>query len=116
MASANFTKKSTAMPAWVPSPDFIDGTNMAWLMGQTGVKSYDELHRWSIRHREEFWKMVIDRLGIQLRRPFCRVMDLSDGVEAPRWLAGAQMNIVESCFNAPPDSPAIIHQAVDGEI
>jgi acetyl-CoA synthetase len=34
----------------------------------------------------------------------------------PRWLVGARFNIVESCFTAPPDSPAIIHQAEGGEL
>ena len=96
MASVNFNRKSVATPAWVPSPGFISRTNMAWLMEQVGVNSYDELHRWSAQQREEFWKMVIERLDIRLRRPFSRVMDLSGGVEAPRWLVGAQLNIVES--------------------
>ncbi|MGA2871663.1 MAG: AMP-binding protein, partial [Verrucomicrobiota bacterium] len=41
---------------------------------------------------------------------------LSRGVEAPRWLVGARFNIVESCFTAPPDSPAIIHQSEEGEM
>ena len=116
MASASFTKKTAATPAWVPPPDFISSTNMAWLMEQAGVSSYDELHLWSVRHREKFWKAVIGRLDIRLRRSFDRVLDLSGGVEVPRWLPGAQFNIVESCFNAPPNSPAIIHQAEDGEI
>src|SRR5580704_1882681 len=97
MASVNFTRKPAAIPAWVPSPSFISSTNMAWLMKQVGVDSYDGLHRWSVQHREEFWKFVIERLDIRLRQPFSRMMDLSGGVEAPRWLVGAQLNIVESC-------------------
>jgi acetyl-CoA synthetase len=116
MASSNFIKSSATEPAWVPSLDFISTTNMAWLMTQVGVNSYDELHRWSVQHREKFWKLVIERLDIRLRQPFSQVMDLSGGVEAPRWLVGAQLNIVESCFNAPPNSPAIICQATDGRV
>lgn len=116
MASGNFTKRSLAASAWVPSPAFINTTNMAWLMKQVGVNSYEELHRWSVQHREEFWKLVIDRLDIRLSRPFARVMDLSGGVESPRWLPGARLNIVESCFTAPPESPAIIYQPEGGEI
>jgi len=116
MASGNFTKGSLAPPAWVPSPAFINTTNMAWLMRQVGVDSYEELHRWSVQHREEFWKLVIGRLDIRLRRPFSRVMDLSGGVESPCWLPDARLNIVESCFTAPPKSPAIIYQSEGGEI
>jgi acetyl-CoA synthetase len=116
MASKSFTKRSLAAPAWVPSPAFINTTNMAWLMKRVGVDSYEELHRWSVQHREEFWKLVIGRLDIRLRRPFSRVMDLSGGVESPRWLPGARLNIVESCFTAPAKSPAIIYQPEGGEI
>jgi acetyl-CoA synthetase len=58
--------------------------------------------------------LAIERLGIRLRRPCDRVMDLSRGVEAPAWLPGAQLNIVESCLNAPADSPAIVYQSEDG--
>src|ERR1700723_2579307 len=102
--------------SWVPSPDFINTTNIAWLMRQVGVTSYEELHRWSVKDREAFWRLVIDRLNIRFQKPFTRVIDLSHGIESPRWLVGAQFNIVESCFKAPPDSPAIIHQAEGGEI
>jgi acetyl-CoA synthetase len=103
-------------PAWTPTPDFISTTNIAWLMRRIGVDSYESLHEWSVRNREEFWALTIERLGIRFQQPFSRVMDVSDGVENPRWLVDARLNIVESCFTAPADSPAIIHQAEGGEL
>src|SRR6266436_7540727 len=98
-------------PAWEPSPGFIRTTNIAWLMQRTGMESYEELHAWSVQHREEYWRLAIERLGLSFQRGFDRVMDLSQGVEEPQWLVGAQLNVVESCFAAPTDSPAIIYQA-----
>jgi acetyl-CoA synthetase len=109
-------KSSSASVAWVPSPDFIETTNVAWLMRRAGVASYKELHQWSVQNREAFWRLVIERLDIRFQRPFSRVIDLSQGVEAPQWLVDARLNIVESCFTAPADSAAIIHQAEDGEM
>src|SRR6516162_5293729 len=103
-------------PAWVPSLDFVRTTNIAWLMRRTGMKSYEALHAWSVQHRDEYWKVAIERLGVSWRRPFDRIMDLSDGLEQPRWLPGAIYNIVESCFAAPADSPAIIYQAEGGPV
>jgi acetyl-CoA synthetase len=100
--------------AWEPTPDFISTTNLAWLMRRVGVESYEALHKWSVQQREEFWALAIERLGIRFQRPFIRVMDLSGGVETPRWLVDAQFNIVESCFAATADSPAIIYQAEGG--
>lgn len=102
-------------PAWVPSPDYLATTNMAWLMERTGLKTYHALHAWSVQHREEFWALAIERLGLRFRRPCSRVLDISQGVEEPLWLVDAQLSIVESCFAAPADSPAIVHQAEGGK-
>jgi acetyl-CoA synthetase len=103
-------------PAWVPTPDFINGTNLAWLMRRVGVTTYEDLHAWSVRNREAYWALAIDRLGIRFQRPYSRVANLSDGVEAARWLVDARFNIVESCFAAPSNSPAVIHQAEGGKL
>ena len=83
-------------------------------MRKVGVTSYDDLHAWSVRNRAEYWKLAIERLGVRFDRPFREMLDLSRGVEAPQWLPGARLNIVESCFSAPPESPAILHQAEGG--
>ena len=100
--------------AWTPSPEEVAASNVGWLMRRTGAASYAALHRWSVEHREAYWAAVIERLDIRLRQPFRRVMDLSHGIESPRWLPGARLNIVESCFAAPPELPAIHFQPEGG--
>jgi acetyl-CoA synthetase len=110
-------KNADELPdAWIASPQCIKASNLAWLKQRIGVDSYEKLHVWSVRNREAFWKIVIERLGIRFARPFDQVVDLSQGVAAPRWLPGAQFNIVESCFTAPPESPAVIHQGEGGRL
>ncbi|WP_435011972.1 AMP-binding protein (plasmid) [Tundrisphaera lichenicola] len=106
----------TTGAVWTPAPESIAGTNIGWLMRHAGVSSYEALHAWSVQHRESYWAAVIERLGIRCRVPYDRVVDLSGGMESPRWLPGASLNIVESCFTAPVDSPAIIAQAAGGEL
>ncbi|HZF01546.1 MAG TPA: AMP-binding protein [Methylomirabilota bacterium] len=113
---SNEDAPESPQPAWTPTPEFIKTTNIAWLMRRAKVDSYEALHKWSVQNREEFWALTIERLGIRFQKPFSRVMDLSGGVENPRWLVDARFNIVESCFAAPADSPAIIHQTEGGEI
>jgi len=108
--------KSLSSSAFIPSPQFISTTNIAWLMRRAGVESYAALHAWSVENREAFWGMAIERLGIRFREPFTQVADFSNGFEQPRWLVDAQMNIVDSCFRAPASSPAIVHQAEGGPI
>ena len=101
-------------PAWFPEE--IDSTNIAWLMQAAGVGNYDELYQWSINDRAAFWKVMVDRVDVRFKEPYRTVMDLAGGVERPGWLAGARLNVVDSCFNASPDSPAIVFQTEDGPL
>src|SRR5579859_3514560 len=111
---SDYAQSLDLTPAWEPTPEFIRTTNMAWLQQQTGLESYEALHAWSVQHREEYWRLAIERLGIRFQRPFERLVDLSAGVKQPRWLTGAQLNIVESCFGAPADSAGMIYQREGG--
>ncbi|MBE9170316.1 AMP-binding protein [Pleurocapsales cyanobacterium LEGE 06147] len=103
-------------PAWFPSDKQIQATNIAALMNQLKVSSYQELHAWSAQNRAEFWDITIQRLGIHFRQNYTAIVDLSRGVEFPQWLVSARFNIAESCFQAPKDDPAIVFQSEDGSL
>ena len=94
-------EQSLEASAWTPSPEFISTTNIALLMRRVGVDSYEALHAWSTQNRAAFWDLAIERLGIRFQRRYSQVADFSGGLEAPRWLVDARLNIVESCFTAP---------------
>ncbi len=113
---SDWDKSQGIPPAWFPSKEQIQGTNIATLMKELKLDSYFELHTWSAQHRAEFWDIIIQRLGIHFRKKYTQVVNLSNGVESPEWLVGAEFNIVESCFQAPPDAPAIIFQVEGGSI
>ena len=98
-------------PAWFPSEDKIEKTNIAAVMRELNLDSYGALHSWSVHHRADFWKLMIEQLRIQFHREFSEVMDLSKGDEFPNWLVDARLNIVESCFSAPSDATAIVFQS-----
>jgi acetyl-CoA synthetase len=98
-------------PAWFPTPEHLQTTNIAALMRDLDIHSYPDLHAWSTQNRTAFWQMMIERLGIRLRHPYRQLMDLSQGIESPQWLVDAQLNIVESCFQAPGDAVAIVFQS-----
>ena len=93
---------------WTPTEESIHESNLGKLMAERGVESYGQLHRWSVENREEFWKVIIDRLGIRFKEEPNAILDLSKGVEQPNWLPGATLNIVDSCFQAGKDKTAII--------
>lgn len=115
-AFADWDERQGPPPAWMPDADFIATTNAGWLMKCAGMESHASLHRWSVDQRELFWRTAVERLGIRFRKEAHAFLDASRGVEDARWLVGARMNIVESCFSAAPSSPAIVHQSEGGEI
>ncbi len=99
---------------WIPSPDDVEQANVTALSRELGLASYDELHAWSAADRAAFWEAAIRRLGIVFARPPGSVLDVAGGVERPRWLPGARLNIAASCFTADPAAPAIVHSAGHG--
>ncbi|MEW6753149.1 MAG: AMP-binding protein [Candidatus Latescibacterota bacterium] len=103
-------------PAWAPSAEEVEATNLHRLMQDVGCASYPDLHAWSATHRADFWEEMIRRLGIRMVRPYAQVLSLQPGVEPPRWLVDASLNIAESCFAAPPEAVALVHQDEEGHL
>ncbi|MBD2354174.1 AMP-binding protein [Tolypothrix sp. FACHB-123] len=103
-------------PAWFPSDEQIQSTNIAALMKQLNVNSYPELHAWSAQRRGEFWEIMIQRLGIRFQQSYSKIVDLSQGVESPQWLVDGRLNIAESCFLADENATAIIFQEEGGSL
>lgn len=103
-------------PAWMPDAPRIERAHVTSLARELGVADADALHLWSIAHRERFWGLVIERLGVRFARAPERMLDASSGMDTARWLPGASLNIVESCFQAEPAKPAIVADAPDGTL
>ncbi|HIK17868.1 MAG TPA: AMP-binding protein [Leptolyngbyaceae cyanobacterium M33_DOE_097] len=111
-------------PAWIPTAEQMEKTNIAALMRELNLPTYAELHQWSTRipatenkiDRPSFWDVMIRRLGIRFQQPYTQLLDLSQGGEQPQWLVNARFNIVDSCFQAPDDAPAIVFQRSEGQI
>ncbi|WP_407893807.1 AMP-binding protein [Scytonema sp. NUACC26] len=112
----NWDSSQGLPPAWFPSQEQIQATNIAAFMNSLKLDSYLELHAWSAQNRAEFWDITIQHLGIHFQEKYSHIVDLSHGVESPQWLVGARFNIVESCFSAPDDTPAIVFQSNRGSI
>ena len=85
-------------PAWAPDSERIAESNLASVMDELSINSFEELHRWSIANRPEFWRRTIERLGIVVTREPDEMLDPVLGPAQPRWLPGAELDIVSSCF------------------
>lgn len=103
-------------PAWKPTAQVTEKSNLARLMRDRRFTSYQQLFSWSVQRPALFWGEMVRRLGIPIRTPHEVFLDLSRGVENVRWLAGARFNIAESCFQAPREGTAIVHRTEDGDL
>lgn len=95
-------------PAWVPTPRQIRESHLGQLMRERGVRSYPDLHRWSVEDRDEFWSSTIERLGIVFQEKPRAIRDPRSDPIRPDWLPGARLNIAESCFRGDSGKNAIL--------
>ena len=93
---------------WFPGEYEKSSSNIAALMDDRGFETYQDLHRWSVERRNEFWETVIRLTGYLFSKDPEQILDLSHGKTNPAWLPEAMLNCVDSCFGAKPDKVAII--------
>ncbi|MBK8466672.1 MAG: AMP-binding protein [Chloracidobacterium sp.] len=105
--------------AWTPTPDVIERAQLTRFMKQVGVSTWDELYAYSINDVEKFTEEVLRFLDIKFDPPYEKLLDTSNGVEMPTWLAGAGLNITEMCLDRwqteeLKDQPAVIWEGEEG--
>ncbi len=71
--------------AWTPSPEVIERAQLTKFMKQVGVSTWDELYEFSIRDVERFTEEVLKFLDIKFDPPYEKLLDISNGIEFPRW-------------------------------
>lgn len=105
--------------AWRPTPEIIERAQLTKFMRQTGAQDFDELYKQSIENPEQFTAEVLRFLDIKFDPPYEKLLDLSDGVQFPKWCAGAGLNIVEMCLDRwqtdeMKNQPAVIWEGEEG--
>ena len=120
--------------AWTPTPDVIERAQLTRFMKQVGVATFDELYKYSIEDVEKFTQEVLKFLDIKFHPPYEKLLDTSNGIEFPTWLAAksepgaiatgfpahAGLNITEMCLDRwqtdeMKDQPAVIWEGETGE-
>lgn len=109
-------KFSDAQPAWFPDDKTVTNANLTTLMGKLGISSYEEFHHYSITNRIDFWRHMIEELGIPFSKKPDKLVDFEKSLEYPYWLPGAQFNIANACFQADDDQTAIVYGTESGAI
>ena len=100
---------------WQPNPDWIAASNLRAFMDRHVIVSYDDLHARARADIAWFWDAAIADLGIEFYAPYTQVLDLSGGVEFPRWCVGGKLNIIHNCLDKWQATPTREHIALRWE-
>ena len=106
---------------WNPNPHWIKESNLQRFMDKHHISNYDELMKRSINDISWFWDETLKDLDIQFYQPYQKVVDLSDGIQFPRWCASGKMNINHNCLDKWKNTPiwnqtAFIWEGEEGKV
>jgi acetoacetyl-CoA synthetase len=111
-----------ARPLWTPSEERIREANLTKFLAlvkekyQLKIKSYPELHGWSIDKVSDFWSTVWDYTGIVSSRRFEKVVDDLSKFPGAKWFPGARLNFAENLLRHRDDSVALVSRTEEGRL
>lgn len=82
---------------WRPAPAQIERAHLTEFMRRYQLASFDDLLSRSTSDVAWFTNALLDYLDLQFYEPYEQVVDLSGGIQTPRWCVGGKMNIVHNC-------------------
>jgi acetyl-CoA synthetase len=106
---------------WQPSPEYVQRSRLKRFMDRHGLATFEALLARSTVDVAWFWEAVLEDLGIEFYQPYTQVVDLSRGIQWPRWCVEGQLNIVHNCLDKWMDTPtqnriAIRWEGEEGEV
>jgi len=84
---------------WNPTPEQIEHANLSAFMRAHDLRGFDELLQKSTRDVAWFTDAVLKYLDIQFYEPYSEVVDLSAGIQFPKWCVDGKMNIAHNCVD-----------------
>lgn len=96
------------LPAWTPPPALARESNAGRFLAERGLPDWRALHAWSVRERAAFWEAVVARLGVVFARMPTAILELARGVEDPRWLPGAELNVAATALRGDAGRVAVL--------
>ncbi len=91
---------------WRPTPDYTERAHLTRFMRIHNITTYNDLMIRSTADVAWFTDAVLRYLDIRFRVPYSTVLDLSDGIEWPRWCVGGRLNIADNCVDKWANDPA----------
>jgi acetyl-CoA synthetase len=106
--------------AWRPTRRYLQRSRLGRFMRRHGIGSVDQLVWHSTSDVQWFWDAVVRDLELEWFEPYSRVLDLSGGVEWPRWFVGGRYNHVHDAVDKQarlrPHDMALVWEGEDGQV
>jgi len=105
---------------WQPTDDYIRRSNLKTFINTHKINSFEEFMYRSRTDIHWFTDAVLKFLDIKFQKPYSAVVDLSGGIQFPRWCVDGQLNIAYNCVDKWADNPdtagrtALIYEAEEG--
>ena len=112
--------KPPLKPLWQPTAERINSSHMARFTRRVETElgrqfsGYDELHRWSVEHPEQFWQWLWNDLEIISSRDCDRVLTDADQFPGASWFAGARLNFAENLLRNRSQKIALVSRLENG--
>jgi acetyl-CoA synthetase len=84
---------------WRPTQEYIERAHLTTFMREQNIRSFDELMSRSTADVAWFTDAVLKYLDIQFYEPYSKAVDLSEGIQFPKWCVDGKMNIVHNCLD-----------------
>jgi acetyl-CoA synthetase len=96
--------------SWKPTSEISKNSNIGKTMQKLGFTNYKEFWSWSVNNKEDFWAATVEDLHIIQHKKYQQILNINKGVAQAKWLDGAKLNIVDSCFQNNEDAIALTYQ------
>lgn len=122
MADASGFEAATNRIAWQPDESVKARAQLTRFLSFCGLESWEQLYRRSIEDIAWFHEHLLRFLDLRFDRPYAQIVDLSRGIEWPRWCVDGKLNITKSCLDRWLDSddtahrPAVIQEGEEGAV
>jgi acetoacetyl-CoA synthetase len=109
---------TASQPLWTPSSAAVQSAPMTLFMreaeksGAATLSGFDDLHRWSIERRDEFWSLVWDFGGITGEKG-SRVLVDGDRMPGASFFPDAKLNFAENLLKKRGAGDAIVFKGED---
>lgn len=102
--------------SWSPTKEIINNSNIGKMMLKHSFTNFNDFWKWTVANKSDFWTETVENLNIIQDKKYHQILNIENGVENAKWLDGAKLNIVDSCFQNDENVIAIFFQKPNEEI